>query len=129
MVIGNQIQLLEPLAVNRTRLTWFSTTLDGAPDEVNAIRMRMQEDFPSFGEVDDAANFESCQTGMESTPELEWIDIRRHMATNVGHRDTPDELWREPMSSDLHMRAYYLRWQQLMKAGKLAGTAAKEAGE
>lgn len=118
MVIGNQIQLVEPLSVNKTHLTWFSTTLEGAPDEINAIRMRMQEDFPSFGEVDDAANFESCQAGMESIPEMEWIDISRHMTTNLGHADAPDGLWREPMSSDLHMRSYYLRWRQLMNAAK-----------
>lgn len=126
LIIGNQIQMPEPLAVNRTQLTWFSTTLDGVPDEVNAIRMRMQEDFPSFGEVDDAANFESCQLGMESVPELEWIDIRRHMATSHGHADEQNGLWYEPMSSDLHMRSYYLRWQQLMNAGKRASIEAKE---
>lgn len=125
LVIGNQIQILEPLSVNRTRVSWFSTTLDGAPPEINAIRMRMQEDFPSFGEVDDAANFESCQLGMESVPEMEWIDIGRHMTTDVGRTDAADGLHREPMSSDLHMRSYYLRWQQLMNAAKLADVAAR----
>ena len=116
LIIGNQIQVVEPVAVNRTVVHWFSTTLDGAPPEVNATRMRLQEDFPSFGEVDDTAQFESCQHGMEDVPEMEWVDIRRHMMTNAGHRDT-DGLWREPISSDLHMRCYYDAWRRIMEAG------------
>lgn len=118
LIIGNQIQLLEPVAVNRTVVHWFSTTLDGAPREINAIRMRMQEDFPSFGEVDDTAQFESCQSGMEDVPELEWIDISRHMNTGTG-RIGPLGYWAEPISSDLHMRCYYAAWRDIMeRAGR-----------
>jgi phenylpropionate dioxygenase-like ring-hydroxylating dioxygenase large terminal subunit len=113
LIIGNQIQVLEPVAVNRTTVNWYSTTLDGAPDEVNAIRMRMQEDFPSFGEVDDMAQFESCQQGMETVPEMPWIDIRRHMTTSVGHRGE-DGIWTEPISSDQHMRCYFGAWRDIM---------------
>jgi len=119
LIIGNQIQLLEPQAVNRTVVRWFSTTLEGAPPEINATRMRMQEDFPSFGEVDDTAQFESCQRGLEDVPELEWVDIRRHMSTGAGRVDT-DGLWREPISSDLHLRCYYDAWRRIMEAGEAA---------
>ena len=31
LIIGNQIQMVEPVAVDRTVVHWFSTTLDGAP--------------------------------------------------------------------------------------------------
>lgn len=117
MIIGNQIQLLEPVAVNRTVVHWFSSTLEGAPDEINAIRMRMQEDFPSFGEVDDAANFEACQEGLATVPEMEWVDVRRHLHSGVGKPDEADGLWREPMSSDLHLRSYYAAWLRLMNEG------------
>lgn len=115
LIIGNQIQLLEPMAVNRTVVHWFSTTLDGAPDEINTVRIRMQEDFPSFGEVDDAANFEACQEGLTTVPEMEWIDVRRHLDTGVGKADDTDGLWREPMSSDLHLRSYYAEWLRIMR--------------
>lgn len=115
LIIGNQIQLLEPTAVNRTVVHWFSTTLDGAPDEVNTVRMRMQEDFPSFGEVDDAANFEACQEGLTTVPEMEWVDVRRHLDTGEGKVDDTDGLWREPMSSDLHLRSYYAEWLRIMR--------------
>jgi phenylpropionate dioxygenase-like ring-hydroxylating dioxygenase large terminal subunit len=113
LIIGNQIQVLEPVSVNRTTVHWYSTTLDGAPDEINAIRMRMQEDFPSFGEVDDMAQFESCQQGMESVPEMPWIDIRRHMNTGVGYLGE-DGIWTEPISSDQHMRCYFGAWREIM---------------
>lgn len=114
LIIGNQIQLVEPVAVNRTVVHWFSTTLEGAPPEVNATRMRLQEDFPSFGEVDDTAQFESCQHGLEDVPEVEWVDVRRHMTTGVGYADA-DGLWREPISSDLHLRCYYDAWRRVME--------------
>jgi phenylpropionate dioxygenase-like ring-hydroxylating dioxygenase large terminal subunit len=117
LIIGNQIQILEPQAVDRTVVHWFSTTLEGAPPEINAIRMRMQEDFPSFGEVDDTAQFESCQYGLAGVPELEWVDISRHMATGVGLVDETDGLWREPISSDLHMRCYFAAWRHIMEQG------------
>ncbi len=121
LIIGNQIQVLEPLSVNHTVVHWFSTTLEGAPDEVNALRMRMQEDFPSFGEVDDTAQFEACQAGMEGVPEMPWIDIRRHMSTDAGHPGE-DGIWTEPISSDQHMRCYLDAWRRSMNAG-----AAREA--
>ncbi|CZT37143.1 aromatic ring-hydroxylating oxygenase subunit alpha [Rhizobium sp. 9140] len=113
LIIGNQIQVLEPQAVNRTLVKWYSTTLEGADADINLARMRMQEDFPSFGEVDDAAQFESCQQGMTLVPELEWIDMRRHMTTGAGYTDT-DGHWREPVSSDLHQRTYFDAWRRIM---------------
>lgn len=116
LIIGNQIQMLEPVSVNQTSVNWFSTILEDAPDEVNAARMRMQEDFPSFGEVDDTAQFEACQAGMEGVPEMEWIDIRRHLHTTAGHV-ADDGIWTEPVSSDQHMRCYLSAWQRIMNEG------------
>jgi len=64
------------------------------PDEINTLRMRMQEDFPAFGEPDDLANFEEAQRGMV-IPEMEWIDISTWLRVpivektdnqGVGHR-------------------------------------------
>jgi len=115
LIIGNQIQIVEPVAHDLTVVHWFSTALDGAPDEINAIRMRMQEDFPSFGEVDDTAQFEACQAGLDGVPEMEWVDVRRHLDSGVGRRGE-DGCWQEPISSDQHMRAYYGAWRRIMNA-------------
>ena len=76
LLIGNQIQVLEPLAVDRTLLTWHATSSEALPAEITTMRMRHQEDFPSFGEPDDLANFAECQRGLE-IPEVEWVMMDR----------------------------------------------------
>jgi phenylpropionate dioxygenase-like ring-hydroxylating dioxygenase large terminal subunit len=112
LIIGNQIQVVEPIAVDRVQLTWYATTLSGVPDEINVLRMRTQEDFPNFGEVDDCANFEACQQGL-AIPEIEWIDVSRHLHTGV-ERVGSDGVITGPVSDDLHLRAYYKEWKRLM---------------
>ena len=44
--------------------------------DINALRMRTQEGFPNFGEVDDIANFEQIQRGLMA-PEDEWVYMNR----------------------------------------------------
>jgi len=114
LIIGNQIQVVEPIAVDRVQVTWYATTLSGVPEEINVLRMRTQEDFPNFGEVDDCANFEACQQGL-AIPELEWIDISRHLHTGVERVDAQGVVT-GPISDDLHFRAYYQEWKRLMSA-------------
>src|SRR5262249_38249773 len=80
LVVWNQVQVLVPLAVDRSQVNGYGTTLRGVPDEINVLRMRTQEDFPALGDVDDNANFEACQAGL-AIPELEWLDVSRHMRT------------------------------------------------
>src|SRR5262249_44611159 len=55
-ILGNHIQVIEPLALDVTNTTWYGTAvvdddnvLDGTVDLVNALRMRTQEEFPNFG--------------------------------------------------------------------------------
>jgi nitrite reductase/ring-hydroxylating ferredoxin subunit len=117
LIIGNQIQVIEPQSVNESVIRWYSTSLESVPPEINAIRMRMQEDFPSFGEVDDAANFEACQLGLEEIPEMEWVNVSRHMDTQQSQLDQ-DGYWREPISTDLHARAYWSAWRKLMESAR-----------
>ena len=83
LILGNHVQVIEPLAVDETNLTWYATAVvdarrraGGAVDDVNALRMRTQESFPNFGEVDDAANFEEIQRGLRA-PEDEWVYMHR----------------------------------------------------
>ncbi|WP_454837588.1 aromatic ring-hydroxylating oxygenase subunit alpha [Pseudomonas rhizophila] len=112
LLIGNQIQVIDPISVNKTVLHWYATLLDEEDEELNAIRMRTQEDFPIMGEVDDAANFESCQEGLESMPEIEWVDISRHM------KDTEDANYHnistDKPTSEIHSRGYFETWKRLM---------------
>ena len=112
LFIGNQFQVITPLAVDRTDLSWYATSRDDMPPMVNTLRLRTQEDFPMFGEVDDNANFESCFAGM-AVPEMEWVDISRHLHTGVEKVDEAGVVT-APVSSDLHMRSYYKEWKRLM---------------
>ncbi|MCY4361091.1 MAG: Rieske 2Fe-2S domain-containing protein [Gammaproteobacteria bacterium] len=111
LLIGNQVQLVDPLGVDQTDLYWFATTVSNLPDEVNAMRMRTQEDFPMFGEVDDVENFESCQTGL-GIPEAEWVDCSRHLHSE---REVAEiDGTRAPVTSDITMRTFYREWKRLM---------------
>jgi phenylpropionate dioxygenase-like ring-hydroxylating dioxygenase large terminal subunit len=112
--VGNQLQVLEPLAVDRAQVNWYGTTLSGVPDEINVLRMRTQEDFPALGDVDDNANFEACQAGL-AIPEMEWVDISRHLRTKREKVDAHGIIT-GPVTDDLHMRSYYKEWKRLMSA-------------
>lgn len=112
LLIGNQIQVIDPISVNETVLHWHATLLAGDNEELNAIRMRTQEDFPIMGEVDDAANFESCQEGLESMPEIEWVDISRHMSDTEGAGY--DNILTNKPTSEIHSRSYFDTWKRLM---------------
>jgi phenylpropionate dioxygenase-like ring-hydroxylating dioxygenase large terminal subunit len=114
-LIGNQVQVVQPLAVAATSVSFYATQRKDVDDAVNTMRLRTQEDFPVMGEMDDAANFEECQRGLMNTPEDEWVDMSRHYETG---KDLPveDGIIRGPVTTDLPMRNYYAQWKRLMRA-------------
>jgi phenylpropionate dioxygenase-like ring-hydroxylating dioxygenase large terminal subunit len=113
LLIGNQIQVIQPHAVNKTELIWYSTSVEGLPEEINALRMRTQEDFPAFGEPDDMTNFEECHIGL-SIPDVEWIHTGRGLG--IPGRQTIDEngVISGPVTDELHIRNYFQEWKRLM---------------
>ncbi|UTT51088.1 MULTISPECIES: aromatic ring-hydroxylating dioxygenase subunit alpha [Rhodococcus] len=114
LLIGNQIQVVEPMAVDRTQLTWHATTIGGVPDAVNTMRMRTQEDFPAFGEPDDQANFEEAQRGL-AAPEAEWIYMNRGLGVADWQSLKEDGVIVTAVTDELHMRSYYEEWQRRME--------------
>jgi phenylpropionate dioxygenase-like ring-hydroxylating dioxygenase large terminal subunit len=114
LVIGNQIQVIEPKSVGLTHLTWYATALeaDDLPPEVNALRMRLQEDFPSFGEPDDLANFEECQVGL-GIPEMEWVLTGRHLNSGKEYSGAKG-LLTGPVTDELPLRAFWREWKRIM---------------
>ena len=114
LLIGNQVQVVEPMAANLTQLTWWSTTLDGVPDQVNTLRMRHQEDFPSFGEPDDQVNFEEAQKGLE-IPEMEWVLLNRGYGIEGRQVLGSDGVTTAPVTDELPMRGYFSEWLRLME--------------
>ena len=82
-LLGNHIQVFEPISVDETNVTWYGTAvvdeagaLGEALADVNTLRMRTMEQFPNFGEVDDLANFEEIQRGL-ACQEDEWVYMHR----------------------------------------------------
>lgn len=114
LLIGNQIQVIEPVSVRETVLHWYATSLENADTGLNTIRFRTQEDFPIMGEVDDAANFEACQEGLDNFPELEWVDISRHANTDTEEQLADGTTVTLP-TSELHARHYLTHWKSLMQ--------------
>ena len=114
LFLGNQLQVVEPLAADRTQLSFYGSSVDGLPAELNTLRMRMQEDFAEFGEPDDLVNFEEAQLGLQ-IPEIEWVDARRGLGLD---RETvgDDGVVTGPVTDEHHIRGYMDEWRRLMTA-------------
>lgn len=117
LIIGNQIQVIEPVAFDETQLTWYATTVDDLPEEVNTLRMRSQEDFPAFGEPDDVANFAECQRGL-SIPEVEWVMFNRGFDVPDRQKIDKHGVITAPVTDEAPMRGYFQEWKRLLREGR-----------
>jgi phenylpropionate dioxygenase-like ring-hydroxylating dioxygenase large terminal subunit len=115
LIIGNQIQVVEPLAHDHTQLTWYATELDGAEPEVNALRMRIAEDFPNFGEVDDMETFERCWEGLQA-PEAEWIMMHRGLHKQADSTTLENEVRQVHATDEAPMRGYLQAYRTAMES-------------
>ena len=120
-ILGNHIQVIEPLALDATNTTWYGTAivddegvLDGTVDLVNALRMRTQEEFPNFGEVDDLANFEEIQRGLMAI-EDEWVYMHRGLGIPGRVRRDENGIITAPATDEVFMREYIKEWKRLMR--------------
>ena len=120
-LLGNHIQVFEPVSVNETNAIWYGTRIvdDGTlgPDavrDINALRMRTQEQFPNFGEVDDVANFEQIQKGLECI-EDDWVYMNRGSGIPGRVKTNPDGTIDAPATDEAFMREHFKEWKRLMK--------------
>jgi phenylpropionate dioxygenase-like ring-hydroxylating dioxygenase large terminal subunit len=121
LILGNHVQVIEPVAVDETKLTWYATAvvdesgeLEGAVEDVNALRMRTQEGFPNFGEVDDAVNFEQIQRGLQAL-EDEWVYMHRGLGIPGRVKVAEDGVITAPATDEVFMREYIKEWKRLMQ--------------
>ena len=121
-LLGNHIQVFDPVAVDETDVTWYGTAvvdeegvLGGAVDEINALRMRTMEQFPNFGEVDDLANFEEIQRGLGCL-EDEWVYMHRGLGIPGRVKTDANGIITAPATDEAFMREYIREWKRLMKA-------------
>jgi len=121
-LLGNHIQVIEPVSVTETNVIWYGTMIEDADgslgDEVlnsiNTVRMRTQEGFPNFGEVDDVTNFEQIQRGLNCF-EDEWIYMNRGLGIPGRIRTLADGTIVGPATDELFMREYIKEWKRLMQ--------------
>jgi len=120
-ILGNHLQVFEPLSVTETNTIWYGTAV--VDDEgiwgdelhlINALRMRTQEGFPNFGEVDDLANFEEIQRGLAAY-EDEWVYMHRGMDIPGRTVDLGDGVLKAPATDEMFMREYIQYWKRLMQ--------------
>lgn len=114
LLIGNQVQVIEPLAHDRTQLTWYATTLKDAEPEVNQLRMRIAEDFPILGETDDLEMFERCWEGLRAA-EAEWVLCSR--GTHRPDSETLDPatgVRTVPPTDEAPMRNFYRQYADVL---------------
>jgi hypothetical protein len=114
--------VFEPLSVGETNAIWYGTRVvdDGtlgadAVRDINALRMRTQEQFPKVGEVDDVANFEQIQKGLECI-EDEWVYMNRGLGIEGRIKVEPDGSITAPSTDEAFMREHFKEWKRLMTA-------------
>lgn len=121
-LLGNHIQVFEPVSVNETNAVWYGTRVedDGTwgqetIDDINALRMRTQEGFPNLGEVDDITNFEQIQVGLACL-EDEWVYMNRGFGLPERFRTDAQGVIYGPATDEVFMREYIKEWKRLMQA-------------
>ena len=122
-LLGNHIQVIEPVSFEETNAVWYGTKIEDADgtlgedvvNDINALRMRTQEGFPNLGEVDDITNFEQIQRGLACL-EDEWIYMNRGMGMPERFRTDADGVIYGPATDEVFMREYIKDWKRLMMA-------------
>ncbi len=108
------IRVIEPLAVDLTRVTSYGFALEGAPEEMGRLALRFLTAAASPASLvaaDDLDMFERCQRGLREGVS-DWIDISRGIARD---RTSSAETL-APGTSELPLRAQLSAWRQWMAA-------------
>jgi phenylpropionate dioxygenase-like ring-hydroxylating dioxygenase large terminal subunit len=103
----------EPLAVDLTKVQYYTVLLDDAPSDLNALRLRFYEDFNNVGARDDNEIFERIQTALTTIPEVQWLDFSRGLGT-AREATGPDGAISGNVSDETGIRGSYTWWKELM---------------
>jgi phenylpropionate dioxygenase-like ring-hydroxylating dioxygenase large terminal subunit len=112
LFVGNQLLVVEPLAVNRTQLSMYLVLAPDAAPEIDLLRLRVDEDFVSFGTPDDLDMFERVQRGL-GIPEMEWIDTSRGLG-DARDVQLDDGTSVGPITSEAPQRGYLAHYASMM---------------
>lgn len=116
LMIGVQIRVVHPRAVDRTDVELSPTTLKGMPDDANAGRLRMHESFygpAGGGAPDDLEMFERVHEGLKVTG-VEWLPLLRGRRRSTVDENGVD--WGH-VTDEQTQRGFYRQWLRVMEAG------------
>lgn len=108
----SHIRMIQPVNPTESIVSMVPTILDGAPDAMNAARLRAHERFfgpAGFGTPDDVEMFVNCGSGLQARG-VEWVRMDRGL-----HREQQSAADRVSHSTDeVPQRSAYRRWRELM---------------
>jgi hypothetical protein len=113
-LIGTQIRVIHPIAVDETEVFLYPALLKDVPDEVNAQRLREHEWFygpAGFGQPDDVEIFERNMQGLQANLEP-WLVLRRgqHREQRLADGSGRVALW----SDEVTQRGQMRQWKKVM---------------
>jgi hypothetical protein len=126
ILIGVQIRVPQPVAVDHTEVTLYPTTLKGVSTEMNRTRLRGHEAFfgpAGMGQPDDVEMFARMQEGIQADLEP-WVLISRGMYRE--HRDVDGTLVGHA-TDEVTLRGIWSHYLNIMSATTLAGISAAES--
>ena len=119
-ILGNHVQVSQPVSLTETDTTWWGTSvvddndqLQGCADDINALRMRTQESFPNFGELDDLINFEQIQIGL-TAEEDEWVYMHRGLGIDDRITHAANGTIIAPSTDEVFLRETMREYKRLM---------------
>jgi phenylpropionate dioxygenase-like ring-hydroxylating dioxygenase large terminal subunit len=115
LIMGNgTFAVFEPLAVDRTNVRYFTTLINDAPEAINKLRVRLDEDFHSVGSRDDSELMEQVQNTLTTIPEMEWLDVSRGMCRQTVDPETG--VVTSNKTDDTAIRGSYDHWKRVMSS-------------
>ena len=116
MLLQNQVRVVRPIRVDRTDIHVQPALLEGAPEVINAMRLRMHEQFygpAGGGNPDDGEMFERVQVGLQASVDP-WLFIGR--GRNREKVDVDGTRYGQ-MTDEFSQRGIVHHWRQRMLAG------------
>jgi phenylpropionate dioxygenase-like ring-hydroxylating dioxygenase large terminal subunit len=112
-VMGNgTFAVFEPITVDSTNVRYYTTLINDAPEQINQLRLRFDEDFHNVGSRDDSDMMELIQHTLTVIPEMEWLDVSRGMVRQ--RVDEKTGVITSNKTDDTAIRGAYDYWRHLM---------------
>jgi phenylpropionate dioxygenase-like ring-hydroxylating dioxygenase large terminal subunit len=126
ILIGVQIRVEQPIAVDHTEVTLYPTTLKGVPAEFNAARLRGHESFfgpAGMGQPDDLEMFARMQDGIRADIDP-WLYIARGLRRE--RRDSDGTLVGQ-VTDEVTLRGIWSHYLKVMSQDSGAAGAMRAA--